>query len=145
MCFLTIFLIFSNLSSPEVYLPQESSNNRSVKKHDITKDDMWFYYDMGGDTSLYYSWVNNYESELDTYMVWFEPPAPCSVLGGYVVVRNIYDSLTAHVFEVFVARLNQKIGKKSYDEAFNSLDSPDWFDYNLNPALRRVKIAEKMI
>jgi|GEM_PF-1977197 len=138
MCFLHIFIIFSNISFPGVYWHQESSDSKSVevasfKKQDVSKDtDMWLYYDMGGDTSLYYSWVNNYESELDTYMVWFEPPAPCSVLGGYVVVRNIYDSLTAHVFEVFVARLNQKIGKKSYDEAFNSLDSPDWFDYKLN-------------
>jgi len=84
MCFLHIFTIVSNLSFPGVYLPQESSDSKSVgiasfKKQEVSKDnDMWFYYDMGGDTSLYYSWGNNCESELDTYMVWFEPPAPCS-------------------------------------------------------------------
>ena len=131
----------------DVYLAPTGMNGKSqivTKFPEITIDntngvkgakatyDMWWYYDMGGDTGSHYSWTGNYETELDTYMVWFQPPAACSLLGGYMWVRNLYDSTNTHTFVGFIAALNQTIWGYSYDFIFNSDFSPDWLDYKWN-------------
>ena len=113
-------------------LPEITIDNANGVKGAKDTYDMWWYYDMGADTSRHYSWNGNYETELDTYMVWFQPPAACSLLGGYMWVRNLYDSLTTHTFVGFIAELNQTIWGYSYDFIFNSSFSPDWLDYKWN-------------
>ena len=117
-------------------LPEITIDNTNGVKGAKDTYDMWWYYNMGADTSHHYSWTGNYETELDTYMVWFQPPAACSLLGGYMWVRNLYDSLTTHTFVGFIAELNQTIpiggNSYSYDVIFNRSYSPDWLDYKWN-------------
>ena len=117
-------------------LPEITIENKNGVKGAKDTYNMWWYYDMGGDTSHHYVFMGNFESELDTYMVWFQPPAACSLLGGYLWVANYYDYANDHSYVAFIAELNQTIpiggNSYSYDVIFNRSYSPDWLDYKLN-------------